>query len=191
MKTVLGILLGVFFCAWSAQALEIIFPRKGNWEFGVTGGSGHAFTNKFRGITNSANLVFAGARFGWIVAAGKEWNLEYGMEAIPAFVVHQEVSTYGIEGAPFLLRWNFAQQHKVYPDLEFGAGVLFSNDEVPTGTSRFNFTPQASLGISFWTRQRQTLRLGVKYLHISNAGLGKHNPGFNTIDFVASYHWFR
>lgn len=173
-----------------AEEAEIFFPAKGNWEFGLVGGGGKAFTNTFRGMSNSADLIFAGGRIGWIVASGKGWNMEYAAEAIPAFLILQDTDAYAAEMTPFLLRWSFAGNHKVSPDIELGAGMLVSSADVPPGTSKFNFTPQSSVGLSIWTRSHQAFRFGLKYIHISNAGLGRHNPGFNTLNVIVSYHWY-
>lgn len=160
------------------------------WELGLVGGSGKSFTNTFRGRMNQADLLFFGVHFGKMIHSGKKMTLEYGMEAIPVFVVFESVKSYGVELTPVLLRWSFAGNGRVTPDIEVGAGMLFSSSEVPDDTSTFNFTPQGGIGVSFQTYPHQSFRLGAKYVHISNAGLGRHNPGFNTVDFVASYHWF-
>ena len=159
------------------------------WEAGLVGGSGKAITNYWRGVLKQADLLFLGVHFGKTVHSGKNVTWEYGLEAIPAFVVFETGTAYGVEITPLLLRWSFIGKSRVTPDIEIGAGMLFSSKEVPMDTSTFNFTPQGSVGFSFQTRPRQSLRLAAKYVHISNAGLGRHNPGFNTIDFVASYHW--
>ena len=76
------------------------------------------------------------------------------------------------------------------PD-ELGGGVLFTKSDVPAFTSDVNFTPQLAFGVHLLRRKRESLSLAVRYLHISNAGLGDLNPGINTIQFSLGYHWFR
>lgn len=189
LRSILLVLLCLSTCVFAdAPAPESDPPP--TWEVGLVGGSGKSFTNTFRGRLNKADLLFVGIHFGKIIHSGKTVSLEYGMEAIPAFVVFQSSTSYGVELTPVLLRWSFNTGKGVTPDIEMGAGMLFSSTEVPDDTSTFNFTPQGGVGVSFQLRPRQTFRLAAKYVHISNAGLGRHNPGFNTVDFVASYHWF-
>lgn len=189
MRSVLLVLLCLATSVFAEQNSEKPDPPPG-WEVGLVGGSGKSFTNTFRGRLNQADLLFVGVHFGKILHSGNKMKLEYGVEAIPAFVVFESAKSYGVELTPVLLRWSFANNAPVTPDIEIGAGMLFSSSEVPDDTSTFNFTPQGGIGVSFQTRPRQSFRLGAKYVHISNAGLGLHNPGFNTIDFVASYHWY-
>jgi hypothetical protein len=64
--------------------------------------------------------------------------------------------------------------------MEATAGVLFSSHDVPPGTSNVNFTPGAALGLQFLGHRWNT-NFAVRYLHISDAGLSKSNPGINTI----------
>ena len=103
------------------------------------------------------------------------------MDVVPAFLLTQSTNTaYGLGLNPVALKWNFAGPRRVTPYVELGGGVLFTNTEVPPGTSRVNFTPQGAVGVHF-PHSKYNLSAEVRFMHISNAGLATPNPGINTL----------
>src|SRR5262249_48909831 len=104
-------------------------------EFFVQGG------HSVDGGTGDSSVFSAGARYGWgLFSTGSgslRGNLEYAVEAIPIFIVAQPGdNAYGAEVTPFDFKYNFTAPHRVTPFLELGGGVLFTNNDVPAGTSR-------------------------------------------------------
>ena len=79
------------------------------------------------------------------------------------------------------LRWHFIDNESWSMFLEGGAGLLRTSQKVPTGGSRFNFTPQAGLGFTFDIGNHNRWLVGVKWHHISNANLYETNPGRDSI----------
>ena len=69
---------------------------------------------------------------------------------------------------------------KKYWDLASQEISLFTNHDVPTRTSSINFTPGAALGLHH-LGNKITWSLEARYMHISNAGLTRLNPGLNTV----------
>jgi hypothetical protein len=65
--------------------------------------------------------------------------------------------------------------------LEGGAGLLRTSENVPTGGSKFNFTPQAGVGFTFDVGNNNRIITGVKWHHISNANTYATNPGRDSI----------
>lgn len=104
-------------------------------------------------------------------------------------------SYHGASVTPFLLRWNFTGEHsrRLIPWMQLGGGLLWTNHKFPTEESSvINFTPQLGAGINIFSRNDRSFELGVKAIHISNASLGDHNPGFNqTLQFSAGYSWWK
>jgi hypothetical protein len=78
------------------------------------------------------------------------------------------------------LKWDFAARGRIEPYLELNGGTLFTNHQVPTGTSAVNFTDAAALGMHI-LGERHAFSVEVRYMHISNAGLSSPNPGINTV----------
>ena len=122
-------------------------PEEGGHEFEV-------WTRRriFRSRRNQRyNVWNAGVRYGWILTAPHgpgflSGRFEYAVDAVPAFVVFQRSNTaYGAGVNPFALKWIFATSRSAEPYLELNGGTLFTNHEVPAGTSAVNFTSSAAL----------------------------------------------
>jgi hypothetical protein len=158
-------------------------------EFWTTGGHG---TN---GTTQHTGLWTAGFRYGWIITEPRGPGLlrgrfEYAVDAVPAFVLFQHSNTaHGAAFNPFTLIWNFDARGRVVPYIELGGGALFTNTQVPQGTSRINFTSASALGLHFLTK-KLTWSTDIRFMHISNAGLETPNPGINTVQLRLGVGWF-
>ena len=108
-------------------------------------------------------------------------------------------SRYGASITPLLVRWNLAQRTSTRstPWAQLGGGLLWTNDDFPLllygeSTSAINFTPQVGIGENVFVRKNRSLDFAIKAVHISNAGLGDHNPGLNvTLQFSAGYSWWK
>ena len=180
MKTLLvwlGCLIVVFPSISRAQQR----PEEGGHELQVWTGGGSSVP----GGTKDTSVWNAGVRYGWILTAPHgpgflKGRFEYAVDAVPAFVVFQPRNTaYGAGVNPLGLKWIFATRGDVQPYLELNGGTLFTSHDVPTGTSRVNFTSSAALGTHFLGEHAWTVE--VRYMHISNAGLTTPNPGINTV----------
>jgi lipid A 3-O-deacylase len=174
----------------SAQNAPIL--SKGSWTMGVWTGGGSGVS----GTTSDTQLWLTGARLGKILTDDMgqgifRGRLEYTVEAIPVFFVFQDSTVYGFDVTPVLLKWNFTAANRWVPFFEAGAGMLLTSDDVPEKTFPFNFTPQAGFGFYIMTGQKQAFTLTLKYMHISNGGLDKPNPGINSVQMFVGYHWFR
>ena len=108
-------------------------------------------------------------------------------------------SFFGASATPILIRWNFSSERsrRTVPWLQLGGGILWTNHKFPltmwaAPASVINFTPQIGGGVTFLTQDRRSVDLGLKVVHISNAGLGDSNPGINqTIQGVVAYSWWK
>jgi lipid A 3-O-deacylase len=147
------------------------------------------------GSTQHTGVWTAGFRYGWVITAPHGPGLlrgrfEYAVDAVPVFVVFQPTNTaYGAAVNPFALIWNFDTNGRVVPYIELGGGVLFTNTQVPPGTSRINFTTAGAAGLHFLTR-KAAWSGDIRFMHISNAGLATPNPGINTLQLRLGLSWF-
>jgi hypothetical protein len=136
-----------------------------------------------------------GGRFGWILTAPHgpgflNGRFEYAVDVVPLFLVTQSNGTaYGFGVNPFALKWNFATHGSVVPYLDIGGGTLFTNIKTPPGTSHVNFTTSGALGAHF-LRSKYNWSVEVRYMHISNAGISRPNPGINTIQVRLGFGMF-
>lgn len=189
-RTIAALLfLTSLFCVPAARSQA--GPVEGEHEVQVWTGGGHGFN----GSQSSDSVWNFGLRYGLILTAPHgpgflRGRLEYALDAVPAFVVFQKQNTaYGVALNPFAFKWALDTRGSVVPYLEIGGGTLFTNTQVPAGTSRINFTTSAALGLHF-LRSKHNISAEVRYMHISNAGLATPNPGINTIQFRLGFGRF-
>jgi lipid A 3-O-deacylase len=199
--------------ATNAQGQSSQTLRKGAWDLGLWTSGGFSAS----GGIGDTNLFNAGFRVGKILTNehGRSWyrgNLEAAADVIPVTLVFQETvrpliciqifpppcvptrrdeTVYGGGFNPLLTRWNFTAPRRFAPYVELGGGLLFTTSDVPAFTSNINFTPQFAIGTHIFTRERRSVSIDTRYVHISNAGLSSLNPGINTVQFSLGYHWFR
>lgn len=165
-------------------------PEEGGHEFQVWSGGGPSVP----GGTKDTSVWNAGIRYGWVLTAPHgpgflNGRFEYAVDAVPAFVVFQPRNTvYGAGVNPLGLKWIFATRSSVEPYLELNGGTLFTNHEVPFGTSTINFTSSAAFGLHVLREHAWTIE--VRYTHISNAGLTTPNPGINTVQVRVGFGKF-
>lgn len=189
-KTLLALLaVAPFLCVPSARSQA--GPVEGEHEVQIWTGGGHG-TN---GSQSSDGVWNLGLRYGLILTAPHgpgflRGRLEYAVEVVPAFVVWQKQNTvYGAGVNPFAFKWAFDTHGSVVPYFELGGGTLFTNTQVPAGTSRVNFTSGGALGLHF-LRSKHNVSAEIRYMHISNAGLANLNPGINTVQLRLGFGWF-
>ena len=166
-------------------------PVEGEHEVQIWTGGGHG-TN---GSQSSDKVWNLGFRYGLVLTAPHgpgfmRGRLEYAVEAVPAFVVFQKQNTaYGAGINPFAFKWLLDTNKSVVPYFEIGGGTLFTNTQVPAGTSRVNFTTSGALGLHF-LQSKHNISAEIRFMHISNAGLASPNPGINTVQLRLGFGWF-
>jgi len=157
-------------------------PEDGGREIQLWTGGGHSVA----GGTGKTSVWNLGLRYGWILTRPHgpgllKGRFEYAVDAVPAFLVLQRANTaFGAGFNPLNLKWDFATRERIVPYVELSGGALFTNHNVPAGTSTINFTPSAALGTHF-LGDSWNWAVELRYMHISNAGLERRNPGINTL----------
>jgi hypothetical protein len=178
MKNLVGLIL--LFCASLALGQSRI--EDGGHEIQVWTGGGHSVA----GGTSDTGVWNVGLRYGWVLTRPHgpgflKGRFEYALDAVPLFLIFQPANTaVGAGFNPLNLKWNFATRGRVVPYLELSGGTLFTNHDVPTGTNNVNFTSSAALGAHILGDSRNW-SVELRYMHISNAGLGDRNSGINTV----------
>jgi lipid A 3-O-deacylase len=163
------------------------------WEFGQWLGGGLSVP----GGTKDVQTVNLGIRLGKVLTDDHggsflRGNFEWAADLIPLYYIRQSNNNaFGGGFNPLNLKWNFTNSTHAIPYLELGGGVLFTNTEVPIGTSTVNFMTHGAVGLHLFVRPGQALTVNTRFEHISNAGLATPNPGINSIQFSAGFSWFR
>jgi hypothetical protein len=172
------------------------FAQKGTLDLSVwaAGETGEENTNSFA----ESQIWSAGAYVGWVVTGEhlhgwRRGNLEYAFDLMPVFETYGNQHVHGGGFDPVILRWNSAlRTTRISPYIELAGGAVITSSNLPPGnTSSFNFTPKGGGGVYLRTRQRQSLDMGFRWSHISNANLGIQNPEFNGVQLSIAYHWFK
>ena len=189
LQRVVFSLLTLMLFAVPSQAQRI---RDTKQEWGVFSGGGPSIS----GGVQDRGFWLAGLRWGRRLTGelGDSWargHVQYAVEAIPLYFQFQSETVYGAGVTPFLLRYHFTASDRLVPFVEAGAGMLLTTDQVPEDTSRFNFTPQAGVGMQVASSGNSGWVLGLRYHHTSNAGIARRNPGINAIMFHAGFSWWR
>jgi len=73
--------------------------------------------------------------------------------------------------------------------VEAGVGIIYTDYQVDGQEYRFNFNPQAGIGMEIKQKNAATWFLGVRFHHISNGGLGSSNRGQNSVVFLAGQYF--
>jgi lipid A 3-O-deacylase len=165
------------------------------WDFGVWAGGGFSVP----GGTKDTHTMNAGVRLGKVLTDDHlggflRGNFEWAADLMPIYYIWQPSpaqNAYAAAFNPVNLKWNFTSSARAVPYIELGGGVLFSNHAVPLNTSHVNFLTHATLGFQFFNNDRRAFTAGVRYEHISNAGLTVPNPGVNTVQFQLGMNWFK
>ena len=167
-------------------------PEDGGAELQVWSGGGPSVP----GGRSHTGVWNAGLRYGWILTRPHgpgflKGRFEYVLDATPVFVLWQKYNTaYGGGFSPLGLKWDFATRGRAAPYLELNGGTLFTNKDVPPGTSGVNFTSAAAFGVHLFG-DKYAWSLEARYMHISNAGLTTPNPGINTVQVRLGIGRFR
>ena len=175
----------------SGVALNAQAPEQGGRDLQIWAGGGHG-TN---GSQSGDGVFNVGVRYGWILTAPHgpgflRGNFEYAVDVLPLFLVTQQTGTaYGFGVDPFALKWDFSARGRVVPYVELGGGTLFTNVKTPPGTSHVNFTTTGAFGMHF-LRSKYNWSAEVRFMHISNAGISRPNPGINTVQVRLGFGLF-
>ncbi len=70
---------------------------------------------------------------------------------------------------------------KIRPYIEGGIGVIYTDYRVNNQAYRFNFNPQAGIGVEFKRRNHKNWFIALRAHHLSNGGLNASNRGQNSI----------
>jgi len=167
-------------------------PENSSSEWQVWTGGGHGINGSQSG-TGVWNL---GLRYGLILTSPHgpgflKGQLDYAFDVVPVWVIAQKTNTaYGGSVDPFAFKWILSSPKKIKPFFQIEGGTLFTNTNVPEGTSQINFTTSGGFGAHF-LGEKHNFSAEVRFQHISNAGMTNPNPGINTVQVRIGFGAFR
>jgi hypothetical protein len=166
--------------------------RSPGWNYGFYVGGSQSFAN-----TPSAQTFLIAARVGRVLthelgSNALRGSFELDLDAIPInyFWIGGRAQYAGAID-PLVAKWNFTAGQGVSPYVAAVGGVVFSPHQLPApDTSQVNFTSGAELGLQWFRQSKNSWDFAVKIYHLSNASLGRYNPGINgAVQFTVGYTW--
>ncbi len=141
--------------------------------------------------------------YSYLLIRGSRLNLRYAPE-LTALALLDEVDpaakdrftqrkrTYGSGISPVGFRTSFLPESRVQPFLSTDGGFIYFADRVlsPQG-SQFMYTIDFGGGVQIFRKARQSISIGYRYQHLSNANISHHNPGTDASTFYLAISRFR
>ena len=175
--------IGLLTATFLVSSLHAQDHAGGN-EYGIFFG-GQFANGHWVGSTTNSRMYEVEGRYSRIVWKSRRFALRYVAEFVPLSLVGdpqtngQRIYAYGIGGSPTGIQVNWLRYHWVQPFLTAGGGFLYFNRQL-FGATQLNFTAQVGIGMQLFTSDHHSFDFGYQYHHISNANLGRVNPGMDS-----------
>lgn len=196
---VLNLFFLLILCAGvtSAQTDYASAMRKEHWNGGIYVSGGTGLSQR-----SNVQMLRFGGRIGRVmtgeIAHGPlrhTFELDAEINPVDYTLWNGYKNVYGWSMTPIIMKWNFVGERpkRLVPFAEISGGALFTSANVPPGdTSKINFETGGGFGFQIFTKQRQSITVSTRAIHISNASLGNHNPGINaSFQFYTGYTWWK
>ena len=95
-------------------------------------------------------------------------------------------------GGSLMVKYNFLNFGRWMPFWDGGAGMLWTDlgPRIPEQSTQFNFVLQTGPGVSYFVTENTAVTFGIRFHHISNAGIGERNIGLNGCLFNVGISFF-
>lgn len=163
------------------QARDIV--KQGTIEIGLNAG---VLQGNDVGPVNTANrnAVYVLPRIGMVLSRemGKgllSGNFELQLE--PTYARYWNPFPADLAGGTMVFKYNFLAFGRWMPFWDLGVGAIWTNlaPRIPEQSTQFNFLLESGPGIHYFVTERLAFNIGVRFQHISNAGIGDRNAGLN------------
>ncbi|MBC8202930.1 MAG: acyloxyacyl hydrolase [Planctomycetes bacterium] len=152
------------------EPISTQWGQEGSWRWGIHGGYAEGMTH------HDNEIILLGVEFDYFIA--DQLSLDIGLNLLD--ITQTGGNTDGFN-ATLQLRWHAIAEKEWSFFIEGGAGLLFTEDNVPSDGSDFNFTPQVGLGFTFDASDSARWLIGLRWHHISNANTYRSNPGRDSL----------
>jgi hypothetical protein len=180
-----------------------VWPRPGGvHEFGAWWGFSWISGNIW-GYAKDVKYMPIDVTYSYLLKSGTNWSFRYAPELTALAMLdepqpgntnrfNRRKRTYGSGISPVGFRSNFFSASRVQPFLSTDGGFIYFIDRVlsPQG-SQFMYTVDFGGGLQIFRKQRQSVTIGYRYQHLSNANISHHNPGTDTNVFYVAVSRFR
>lgn len=214
MRVIVGLLVAAIAIGVTPRSLAAQPATSPNeplprWEFGpYFGVSRHSLAGQHLGLIPDRDHLFVGVQLTANVVQTRRWAFSYAPEIVPLLVVsnnpiYRSVVTRsgarfrvedgrgpvtGFAISPIGLQAQMRVGSRWRPYVGGAAGVVWFTREVPVADSRaFNYTFEFGGGVRWQYRSRDSLRIGFKFHHLSNAYTAERNPGLDAAVLLVGY----
>jgi lipid A 3-O-deacylase len=194
MNGVLFILLMVG-TAWGADLDARNRVTKGTLEYGFLTGYWQGSNIFGNAPSTNRSAVYFLPQLGQVLTdeIGSGWaagNVELLIEPFAAH--YYEPFSASAFGGSLVVKYNFLDFGRWMPFWDGGAGMLWTDlgPRIPEQSTQFNFVLQTGPGVSYFVTEHLAVTLGIRFHHISNAGIGERNIGLNAWLFNVGVSFF-
>jgi lipid A 3-O-deacylase len=199
-------LIGAFLAAWvglisfcwaqsdanSPDARAIL--KRGTIEAGGIVGYWEEFVFPTEAHSANRHTVFIMPRIGMVMtdelgAGMLSGNLEILAE--PFYGRFKNSFSADAAGASLVMKYNLLSFGRWMPFWDAGVGLLWTDlaPRIAEDSSQVNFVLQTGPGVQYFATARMAVTVGVRYHHISNAGIGERNLGLDAVLPYAGVSW--
>ena len=200
--TWIGVLLagwvGVIPLCWAQSDTTIPDARtilkRGAIEAGGAIGYWEEFLFPSEAHSSSRHAIFVMPRIGVIVTDEMNAGLLSGNLAVqlePFYGRFRNGLSGDAAGVSAVLKYNLLSFGRWVPFWDVGVGLLWTDlaPRIAEDSSQANFALETGPGIQYYATTSMALTLGVRYHHISNAGIGARNLGLDAVLPYAGVSW--
>jgi hypothetical protein len=170
-------------------------------EFGFWMASSFGLPSALGGSRDASVPFVMGFRYGRVLVAGKALAFEYTADLVPVVIVSQpRVSptgsgrdhVYGGGAVPVGLKFIFNPRGRIRPFLAAASGPFYFSRPVPApNATHFNFFSTGDIGVQIPLSGSRSITAGYRIGHVSNAGISRVNPGFNSGSLFAGFSIYK
>jgi len=155
------------------------------------------------GTETSRRFVLAGLSYGYRCWTWDSVSISYTAAVMPASILIQPAqhlagvaahSVYGFAMAPLGFTFDLGWKHRFHPYVESIDGIIASTEPIPENqpdATGLNFVLEFGAGVRWNVDRRSAVTIGYKFLHISNAGTTRFNPGVDNGVICLGYSFLR
>lgn len=171
-----------------------VIMKRGTIEAGGTVGYWEEFLFPTEAHSSSRHGIFVMPRIGMVVANEVDVGVLSGNLEVLAEPFYSRVTNRfsgDAAGASLVMRYNLLSFGRWMPFWDVGVGLLWTDlaPRIAEDSSQLNFALETGPGVQYFATTRLALILGVRYHHISNAGIGERNLGLDAVPPYAGVSW--
>jgi len=175
-------------------------------EFGFWAGGSLGLPSALPGSRDRSITELTGLRYGRVLLTGRSAALEYTFDLVPVAVVSGPAGlpenpppgstgrehVYGGGFIPLGFKLFLGPQHRLKPYLTVSSGAFYFAKQFPVPNSaQFNFLSTGGAGLQYFVSPRHAISIEYRIGHLSNAGIGNLNPGFNNSIVLFGFSVFK